>query len=123
MKDPVKVLHFMKHEVACAAWAGGPPGVHSQVSMGTVSGIISLSGISLVILLSLHPSGLEEKVILWQSKDQLSPIDENLVMGTEGQKRPEVGLQGCIALGMPVTLGPMQEQHSLQLFTAQPVQL
>ena len=42
MKDPVKVLHFMKHEVACAAWAGGPPGVHSQVSMGTVSGIISL---------------------------------------------------------------------------------
>ena len=30
-----------KHEVACAAWAGGPLGVHSQVSMGTVSGIIS----------------------------------------------------------------------------------
>ncbi|XDA87666.1 hypothetical protein R6Z07M_017346 [Ovis aries] len=30
MKDLVKVLHFMKHEVACAAWAGGPPGVHSQ---------------------------------------------------------------------------------------------
>ena len=44
MKDLVKILHFMKHEVAGAAWAGGPPGVHSQVSMGTVSGIISLSG-------------------------------------------------------------------------------
>ena len=44
----------------------------------------SLSGISLVILLSFHPSGLEEKVIPWQSKDQLSPIDETLVMGTVG---------------------------------------
>ena len=107
MKDLVKVLHFMKHEVACAPWAGGPPGVHSQVSMGTVSGIISLSGTSLVILLSLYPSRLKEKVILWQSKDQHSPTDENLIMGTEGQKRLEVGLQGCTALGVPVTLGPM----------------
>ena len=107
MKDLVKVLHFMKHEVACAPWAGGPPGVHSQVSMGTVSGIISLSGTSLVILLSLYPSRLKEKVSLWQSKDQHSPTDENLIMGTEGQKRLEVGLQGCTALGVPVTLGPM----------------
>ncbi|XP_070215093.1 pepsin F-like [Bos mutus] len=32
MKDLVKVLHFMKHEVACAAWAGGPHGVHSQMA-------------------------------------------------------------------------------------------
>ena len=58
--------------------------MHSQVSMRTVSDIISLSGISLVILLSFHPSELEENVIPWQSKDQLSPIDENLVMGSVG---------------------------------------
>ncbi|XP_010829981.1 PREDICTED: pregnancy-associated glycoprotein 2-like [Bison bison bison] len=32
MKDLVKVLHFMKHEVACAAWAGGPHGVPSQMA-------------------------------------------------------------------------------------------
>ncbi|XP_068833417.1 pregnancy-associated glycoprotein 2-like [Capricornis sumatraensis] len=61
MKDLVKVLYFMKHEVA---W-------------------------------------LEEKVILWQSKDQLSPIEENLVMGIEGQKRLEMAYIDNITTGTP----------------------
>ena len=57
-----------KHEVACAPQAGGPLRVHSHVSTGTVSGIISLSGISLLVLLFFHPSGLEENVTIpWQS--------------------------------------------------------
>ena len=34
-----------KHEVACAPRAGGPLRVHSHVSMGTVRGIIFLSGL------------------------------------------------------------------------------
>ena len=38
-----------KHEVACAARAGGLFRVHSQVSMGTVSHIIFLSRIFLFI--------------------------------------------------------------------------
>lgn len=84
-------------------WAGGPLRVPSHVSAGNVNGIISLSGVFLVLLF-FHPSGLEGNVIIPDTLEvQLSLIDEYRAMGNMGPKGLGVGLQGCTTLGVPVT--------------------
>ena len=115
---------WKNHEVAWAPWAGGPLRVHSHISMGTISSIISFSGIFFPLSLILLPIRVwrecNHSLTVLQFKFHLSIRTFPLAAGAQGFWGRLAELHNS---GGAVTSWHMWKWHSLELLSAQPVQL